>query len=221
MPGGPTVCEGDNLTTCTQANVGTNCKPGDTCIVKHSGRNNIGCRLSKQEVILMVEELYDHEHIIGGLNQSPPRADIATIIKDVEDPSLSTRQHAEVAFDQFVADCPGATPQCWSPNHLNIYFVGNVVDANNIAPVAWNLDPRSAAPGERPFILFNDGGDIEPEGFLTGADIQAPTGYQPSLFYTSLHRLWYIGGSVMGSWMGSELRNESRMNCDGGSLGVG
>ena len=87
--------------------------------------------------------------------------------------TLSTRHHPVEDFESWIRE-----PGNWSGNHLNIYFVGNMI-VDGSSPGAFNKDPRDAGDGKG-YIVISDGGQQLASGFVPGPRNFYPGGLTPS-----------------------------------------
>lgn len=126
------------------------------------GNSNKGCRLTTNDMQNRIAHLKNHTYIYGSnitFQWTPITPPVA------EDPALlpfqpRNRDRQDV-HDDVMANY-------WEPDHLNIYFAGNVqVGGQN--QNAYTTDPAQATllTPEFPYIVCNDGGFALASGFST------------------------------------------------------
>ncbi len=127
-------------------------------------RNNVGCRLSENEVNAVVNKMIDHQAIYG--TGTKFLYDAATDLQIFSWNWQGTSQHR-----WFGQDVMGLVLEAgyWDPNAINIYFVGyDTGDAPQSVVYGLTTDPAGTGlPITAPIIVINDGGYVSGDGFAT------------------------------------------------------
>lgn len=158
-------------------------------------RDNVGCRLTAQEIGEQIRGLQNHRYLFG-TNVTFEWDQQVEFLTWADLSPFQPRTQDDAEFEQDVVEV------VWSSGFINIYFVGNVQPNTSIPAggIAFTRDPLQGqqAFGANPYIQINDGGVDRPDGFLPGYTPAHIVGYHV-LEHEMAHFLGRFGNMTFGT----------------------